>query len=403
MPDSLPDDDAILHTLSAAPPEQWGSMLQALGASVHPVGERQMQDEASGACTVSSLLGILESTAMSGSAASSTPPKEVGQASKSLRARAKRRPVAAPVSTTAEEDGRDIEELLRDLGEVCPPEQKKASKSSQKKTGKTSKAKSKPSPPVRIADCRRTETSEDEANSEDEEEGGKAEDHGDQAECDIHQDATEKERKPALMHSLSEGSLPKACQGPQCEQVAQEPTMPYRAPSFYFSRPSVATWSTPRPSPVQSTPASNPLSEANMVLSSSSSCSAEVTPEVPQQLPAIAWCQPSPVCQWSARPSVGTWLVRPVTLPCAMTQPEAGSQPQSSGQHGSPLEVQKEETQAWPATPTSTAPSSPRCHNNDCVINCGGNCGAGVVWVPVPVQLFDKVQRLISEEMGNIQ
>merc|ERR1719163_873723 len=112
----------MLRTLSSAPPNQWGAWLQALGASVHPVDR---QEENPSMCTISSLLGMMESAPGASDAAAAAASKEVAKIGGRTRAR---RRVAAPVERKpAEEDPRDLDELLRDIGEPSSSSRTKAS------------------------------------------------------------------------------------------------------------------------------------------------------------------------------------------------------------------------------------------------------------------------------------
>lgn len=440
MPVSPSDDNnAMLRLLSAAPPDQWGPCLQALGASVHRVGrEGRLEDEDSGPPTVSSLLAMLEgkggqdSAPSAGSMDKGTPLSQT----RGSRARAKRKAAVPVASAPAQEDGRDLEALLRDLGEESVPRSTKASRAAQKKTGKSSKPsggtrKATLPPPSLTITSQVGADEQDEAASSDsslEAEGTACKDTNpatceeatsdacEEANCDICKESSDSERheesaterpedyplevadveptEPSVaetveeaeaeaaqsdsfsestaepedshprrqqrLRSLSEGRLPTAYHQ-TTPPHEQEPTLPYRSPSFFQRQPSVATWI--QPARFNATAAS-------------SSCAAEA-------LPKISWCQPPPGC-WNHQPSAQT------RQPLAETAP-FGSRAQVHSSSG-------QEVQFWPDTPTSTPPSSPRgkMYEECTTLPRPG----GVVWVPVPVHLLAKVQQLIGDDVS---
>jgi len=116
--------------LSSAPPEQWGSLLEVLGASFRPIDERVDNDESP--CTVTSLLGMIGQEQFEQSATPSvvgaTSPQEnrafVGSGGKARARRAQQRALAAG-ATEQQEDTRDLDDLLRHLGEVPDTKAKK--------------------------------------------------------------------------------------------------------------------------------------------------------------------------------------------------------------------------------------------------------------------------------------
>jgi len=134
------EDDALLRMLGGAPPDQWGACLQGLGASLRRVdGSTLPEDSSASTCTISSLLTMLEGKGGQDCATSAGPtPTSPSPAKRGARARAKKE--AVTVSSPTEEDSRDLEELLRDLGEKPAPRSTKASRAAQKRNAKPGKS-----------------------------------------------------------------------------------------------------------------------------------------------------------------------------------------------------------------------------------------------------------------------
>lgn len=127
-----------MHTLTTAPAEQWGALLEMLGTgmTVRPVSGGAADDAP---CTVSSLLGMMDAQALElpmSRAPTAVPMREAGAAAREAtqaqkgglpgRPRARRAQQTLPLAPThIEEDKRDLDELLRELGEEAPPTAKK--------------------------------------------------------------------------------------------------------------------------------------------------------------------------------------------------------------------------------------------------------------------------------------
>jgi len=97
-----------MQTLTSAPAEHWGPLLGVLGTGM-TLRREAPPEAAAGPCTVTSLLGAMSAMAPAATPAEEPPPR--------ANARSRRRRLAAEASAPKVEDPRDIEELLRDLGE----------------------------------------------------------------------------------------------------------------------------------------------------------------------------------------------------------------------------------------------------------------------------------------------
>eukprot|EP00929_Paragymnodinium_shiwhaense_P080635 TRINITY_DN42066_c0_g1_i1.p1 TRINITY_DN42066_c0_g1~~TRINITY_DN42066_c0_g1_i1.p1 ORF type:complete len:570 (+),score=152.67 TRINITY_DN42066_c0_g1_i1:84-1793(+) len=118
---------ALIETLSSAHPDQWGTLLETVGASVRsspavPGYGRQQDPEAP--CTITSLLDIMEREQPANRQIAAAESRPGGaphnEKAASLQAKLQKRKAAkAAEATTGKlpEDTRDLDELLRDLGE----------------------------------------------------------------------------------------------------------------------------------------------------------------------------------------------------------------------------------------------------------------------------------------------
>eukprot|EP00927_Polykrikos_kofoidii_P005290 TRINITY_DN12103_c0_g1_i2.p1 TRINITY_DN12103_c0_g1~~TRINITY_DN12103_c0_g1_i2.p1 ORF type:complete len:567 (+),score=136.68 TRINITY_DN12103_c0_g1_i2:81-1703(+) len=331
-----------IQTLSRAPPDQWGCLLEALGAHLVPAESRldgsNMGAQQPAPCTVTSILNLMEkrsadTTACAGQGINSkvrhvpasvpmqsAAPSCGGGITGRLRrgGRRGRTGHAAPLPRApAEADTRDLEELLRDLGEKPAAAPTKATPAKAKKKSKTGTSKRLGALDSILVSASALEADEDvEAVNAAEAEADVEEDEADEdveavnaaeAEADVEEDEADEDIE--------------AVEAPEAEADVEED--PHDA-SFDKQRNAgpetrttleaeVATLVTP-PSPVESSP-------AKPIKLIASSCNAGLRSLSVGHLPQA--CQTS-VAQsvrgrsseqkdliYCAQPSVGTWLAPP--------------------------------------------------------------------------------------------
>jgi len=157
-------EPALIQSLTSTPAHQWGALLEVLGTgmTVRPVESKSQVDAP---CTVTSLLGMMGAehavqptvTALAAQSASSRSPSSTETLAQTLgtqqgqkcgRQRGRRgQQQSAPVAAPAEEDTRDLDQLLRELGE--PP----ATSSKAKAKAKVAPKRARDAPPDG-EDCR---------------------------------------------------------------------------------------------------------------------------------------------------------------------------------------------------------------------------------------------------------
>jgi len=357
---STPSEEDLAQALRLLSPHDWAPLVGVLGASLRPVNGE-------GAFTVTSLLSSIDQPVVQESTAEPSLCHGRSSASAQRTRRARQRPVhvSAP---KAEEDTRDIDELLRELGEkpaVATSKRKGRSAvttSSQKGTGtrvatsavglEEGPSGSSTAPATSLVSVEESaELDQSEASSQ---ASGSARGDGDSSK--LAELATAQAARSFLargpspcragVRSRSEGALPEACSSATSDAVA---------PSF-SARPSVATW-------LRSAPVGRAVESTAVRLCTRSSSPLPSNPE-------LAGEQNEAPRAWRKRPSVGTWLA-PVA-----PRAEAVSRDRSR------------ELQLWPDTPMSTPAVSPQRPHLD-------NSASQVVWVPVPVQLLGEVQKVL--------
>jgi len=166
---------AAIQTLSSTPPEEWGDLLEVLGASFLPVNYRKVEEapctitsllsmmgqggdatemeqqaqaeeeqgSANTPCTITSLLNTAQTQptqSLHNQASNAQALRMTGNTQRPRTLRVQQRGAARP-NITPEEDTRDLEALLRDLGEATTAGQSKAkrkAKAASKKTKESS-------------------------------------------------------------------------------------------------------------------------------------------------------------------------------------------------------------------------------------------------------------------------
>jgi len=419
------EESSAAQMLSEAPPDQWGTLLEVLGASLRPVGEHCEVDEAP--CTVTSLIGMMDQVEQKQQVQQVPTKAERLAAGPGGRGRARRglqRAIAAPL-VPAEEDTRDLEELLRDLGEA-PAGVAKTKKKAKTALKQPKEAVASPPPqPCAVPTAHvaqpqpcqapqvRQEPSEAElpgettcpepepladeapsheaANESSSDEG--AQEIGDEeAWQTVVKRATQRavqgmQEETALEvdHSVTGGTTTtEVVEQDIAELVAQEVTVPGAATQGVGDRGCLRRRSR------------RSLSEG---------CRPQADAEESDEAP-----------EFYERPSVATWLSRPLGLrhkvdvaPAAPSrgrgseEQEALAVEQDISWHSQPSvgtwlhshtvshEARRANSrgpQLWPATPESTPPTSPRL---------SGDSGCPqMVWVPVPFHMLAEVQQVIS-------
>jgi len=522
---------SAIQKLSSAPPDQWGALLEAIGASIQPAQRRSVPAISGSArespCTVSSFLGMMEGTSHQAAAKEESPctvtsllgmiekpSQALGQltavqqsggayasnagatsSGRLMRTRRNQRAVAAPTPAVVEEDMRDLDELLKDLGESpasakaakkkakiiqkaapspCSPAEKSSERVVQQEEAveergaqeekrqaaaeKEQRRKAAEEERRRLAEEQteierlRLQAASDERQrraAEKEERRRKAAEEeakrlAEQQELQRKAAEKEKQRRAAMeakkkqeaeqnrpsdeqkqadqkrpsneqkqavqqpdgpVQKLSDESLSQrssfcaVVRGRSPSRNEQQPTRTFwkataqssatsKEPEF-TARPSVGTWLQPRcGSKVMRFPVSavEPRSESQ---SSAGSASA---PPVPRSR------------SWHARPSVGTWFSAP---PFPLQTVATSAEPVTKAS-AAPAEKKRSVSRGplllWPATPESTPPSSPRGSDKYPFSDTQPNKFGGfvpshqIVWVPVPADLLAEVQQVLNRQ-----
>jgi len=422
---------AALNSLGSAPPDKWGDLLAVLGASFHNTAQESDNPSPANACTVTSMLA----SRMGASCGDSSQPMALStsgtaalEKKKNARDRARRSQTQANKPTApAEADTRDLDDLLRDLGEAPANAKQMIAKKKMKgkdapislakvparapadtATSNDSKRKKKASAPNNQQATSSIEAAEEkpdediegqnevaaefspnvkglESNEQDEEdaEDTNADVGKDLAEVDHESSASLAAMvETALLasaagssyrRSLSEGDRPEPQRKASLQlqhaatAASSHPAAPVRTEEAWCARPSVGTWNLapPRTRSRDAARRESPSARGGGALSSP-----PLAAQCPQSLP------------WQVRPSIGTWLH--VASPRICSPAHCCSRARSRSNASMEMRL-------WPATPESTPPASPRRGSE-----CGGlrGCG-GVVWVPVPVHLLSEVEQLL--------
>jgi len=128
-----------MDTLCAAPPEQWSELLEKMGATVRPATEGSSGEP----CTVSAWLDALQDPKAQEPSAD---PRELPTSGAEAllgttpgdKKRRERKPAEKTVTTAWEEDTRDLNDLLREMGEpVSKAGQRRKAKAAATKQGAT--------------------------------------------------------------------------------------------------------------------------------------------------------------------------------------------------------------------------------------------------------------------------
>mmetsp|Transcript_106333 Transcript_106333/g.184835 ORF Transcript_106333/g.184835 Transcript_106333/m.184835 type:complete len:416 (-) Transcript_106333:98-1345(-) len=263
----------------------------------------------------------------------------------SSRARASRRkqqPVGSPPAPK-EDDTRDLDELLREIGEIPTTKAKnsvaKAGKRKAAKAGaKLRSAKTDVKAPE-TTNCKKEEPELD----EDAQEGAGEARVGEEEEmaAELADAEISSDEAPAQHIDLTEDSGNGSC---------HDGTAPLTIADCDEEELQLG--------PLLAASAVAPLLEKALAVSAAAESLS------PTRLQGAMWQQPS----------VGTWMSGPATVP--MQSPTAQGH-----------------MQLWPATPESTPPGSPR--------GCNSSSSEGVVWVPVPLHCLAEVQDVIRKKSGD--
>lgn len=421
--------DEAVRQLSEAPPDQWGELLSNLGASLHP----WTPQSADAPLTVTSLLNNLG-------------PDEVAASERPARRRKQRE---LKPSAPAEADTRDLEELLKGLGEEPSQAAKKGKKKATKVStqpdsspveepkGPEAVATSTTEAPAKVAKAAkassrskktaaalapaspRREAAIDSAAAASAEQEQRAQPPDD---AEVSADALQPSEAEVQEHQavdwLPVETRAAKRQAAKARKAAEaEPSDTAQQEAVFESRdsaqaPAESGSDTERAKVSSATANMRSLSVGDLPEACTASSQAAAARRHPVQRcssPAAALqsrraasqrpSSPEPAAaaqsslsarrQWHAQPSVGTWLAPP---PCWQPEapapaPVARSASPCYGQRSMSLKrsLSKEIEPLWPSTPTSTPPDSPRFQS-------------GICWVPVPTHLLGAVQRLVAED-----